>query len=134
MTTSLRHRATGSVLALALAGGVGLAACGSSGNDSSDNGGTTAPGAVVVDALDGNKFDKAQYDATAGKVDIDYVSKSSIRHTLLVKGADGSLVDPKLDLPPGKTDNGTYDLAAGSYTIFCDVPGHTNMKATLVVK
>ena len=135
MTTSHGHRATGSLLALALAGSVALGACGSSGgSSSSDTEGTVAPGTVVVDALDGNHFDKSQYDATSGKVDIDYVSKSSIRHTLLVKDASGSIIDPKLDLPPGKTENGTYDLKAGSYTLFCDVPGHTNMKATLVVK
>jgi plastocyanin len=135
MTTSLGHRATGSVLALALAGSVALAACGSSGGSSgSDSGGTVAPGTVVVDALDGNKYDMSEYDATAGNVDIELVSKSSIRHTLLVKDADGTIVDPKLDVSPGKTDNGSYELKAGSYTLFCDVPGHTNMKATLVVK
>jgi uncharacterized cupredoxin-like copper-binding protein len=135
MTISLGHRATGSVLALALAGSVALAACGSSGDGgSSDNGGTVAPGTVVVDALDGNKYNESQYDATAGNVPIELVSKSSIRHTLLVKDADGTIIDPKLDVSPGKTDDGAYDLKAGSYELFCDVPGHTNMKATLVVK
>ena len=135
MTISLGHRATGSVIALALAGTIALAGCGSSGGSgSSDPNGTVAPGTVVVDALDGNKYNESQYDATAGNVDIELVSKSSIRHTLLVKDANGSIIDPKLDVSPGKTDNGSYDLKAGSYTLFCDVPGHTNMKATLEVK
>ena len=135
MTTSHGHRATGSLLAVALVGAIALTACGSSGGSgSSDTAGAVAPGTVVVDALDGNKYDMSQYDANAGKVDIELVSKSSIRHTLLVKDAEGSIVDPKLNASPGKTDDGTYDLTAGSYTLFCDVPGHTNMKATLVVK
>ncbi len=134
MTTSHGHRATGSILAVAFAGAIALAACGSSGGSASSDTATVAPGTVVVHALDGNKYDKSQYDATSGKVDIELASKSSIRHTLLVKDADGTIVDPKLDVSPGKTDNGTYELKAGSYTLFCDVPGHTNMKATLVVK
>ena len=37
-------------------------------------------------------------------------------------------------MTPGRPKDGTYDLKAGSYTLFCDIPGHTNMKATLVVK
>jgi len=34
----------------------------------------------------------------------------------------------------GSVDAGPVTLEAGTYTLFCDVPGHSNMKATLVVE
>lgn len=34
----------------------------------------------------------------------------------------------------GDVDSGPVTLDAGTYTLICDVPGHNNMKATLVVE
>jgi uncharacterized cupredoxin-like copper-binding protein len=40
----------------------------------------------------------------------------------------------KLVVPQeGAIDVGVINLAAGSYTLICDVPGHQNMKANLTV-
>ena len=116
-------------LALSMTSLLALAACG---------GGSSAltPPAdadVVVEALDGNKFDKSEYTATAGEVDLAYLGRSSISHTLLVASEDGEQVGDKLKVTSGTTDEGTYELSAGNYQLICDVPGHTGMKATLVV-
>ena len=116
-------------LALSMTSLLALAACG---------GGSSAltPPAdadVVVEALDGNKFDKSEYTATAGDVDIAYLGRSSINHTLLVASEDGQQVGDKLKVSSGKIDEGTYELSAGTYQLICDVPGHTGMKATLTV-
>ncbi|MGD9704773.1 MAG: hypothetical protein AB7Q42_23815 [Acidimicrobiia bacterium] len=115
-------------LALLMTTALGLAACG--GDDD-----LTAPtdADVTVEALDGNKFDLSEYTATAGDVTIAYLGRSSINHTLLVTDAENVQIGDKLKVTSGKTDEGTYPLTAGTYTLLCDVPGHENMKATLVV-
>ncbi len=116
-------------LAVLLTTATGLAACG--GDDSDDAAPTDAD--VVVEALDGNKFDREEYTATAGDVAIAYVGRSSINHTLLVTDPENVQVGDKLAVSSGKTDEGTYALAAGTYTMLCDIPGHEGMKATLLV-
>ena len=109
-----------------------VAACG---------GGTAKPaptiptGALEVDAVAGLKFDKSEYTATAGTVTIAYLNKDSQRHTLVVKDSADVLVGTKLEVVKNNSiSTGTFELAAGTYTIYCDVPGHrSSMKATLVV-
>jgi plastocyanin len=108
-----------------------LAACGGS----DDDGGTTASttggphSTVTVHAEDALRFDKTAYSAKAGAIDVDYVNDGSQPHTLLIKGNN------KFKLGVGKEDKGTVTLAAGSYTIYCNLPGHeaAGMKATLTV-
>lgn len=108
-----------------------VAACG---------GGTAKPaptiptGALEVDAVAGLKFDKSEYTATAGTITIAYLNKDSQRHTLVVKDAAGVLVGEKLEvIRNNDLATGTYELAPGTYSVLCDVPGHGTMKATLVV-
>jgi len=109
-----------------------VAACG--------GGGTSAPpptapaGALEVDAVPGLKFAQDAYTATAGTVTIAYINEDTQRHTLVVKDADGILIGEKLEVvKKNSIDTGTYELAAGTYTLYCDVPGHGSMKATLTV-
>ncbi len=109
-----------------------LAGCG---GGSGGSGGPVAPADadLVVQAVAGLRFDKAEYTATAGSVWIVYLGEPSTNHTLLVTGADDKAIGTKLKVPAGGQDEGTFDLTAGTYTLLCDVPGHTNMKATLIV-
>jgi uncharacterized cupredoxin-like copper-binding protein len=52
-------------------------------------------------------------------------------HTLLVDEVD----DFKLQVNTnGDTDTGTVELEPGEYRLYCDVPGHTSMEATLTVE
>ena len=108
---------------------VPFAACGGG----SSTGGSSVSGAdVTVHAQDSLKFDKSDYTAKAGDLTIGYVNDGSLTHTLLVQGKDGF----KLQVTSrGDTKSGKVNLSAGSYTIFCDVPGHeaAGMKATLNV-
>ena len=76
-------------------------------------------------------FDAAAYEATAGTVSFVYRNHGSITHTLVLEEIDGF----KLEVTGnGDTDEGSTDLGAGTYTVFCDVPGHreAGMEATLV--
>ncbi len=117
------------VVGLALSTAV-LAACG---GGSSSTPAAPVDADVVVKSVTGNKLDKAEYTATAGTVKIAYVGESSTNHTLLVTTPDNKTVGPKLKVQVGGTDEGSFELAAGTYNLLCDVPGHDQMKATLVV-
>jgi len=109
-----------------------VAACG--GSDSSSTPPSIPAGALEVDAVAGLKFDKSEYTATAGSVTIAYFNEDTQRHTLVVKDADGIVIGSKLEVnKKNDLDVATYQLTAGTYEIYCDVPGHGGMKATLVV-
>jgi plastocyanin len=114
-----------------------LAACGGDDDDgggdglsagSGDGGGGTP---VTVVAQDSLRFDHEDYTASAGAVTIDYENSGNLTHTLLIDGVD----DFKLTVSAnGDTDEGTAELEPGDYRIFCDIPGHESMEATLTVE
>jgi plastocyanin len=88
-------------------------------------------GPVTVVAQDSLRFDRDDYAASAGEVTIDYENGGNLTHTLLIDGVD----DFKLSVAAnGDTDEGTAELAPGDYRIYCDVPGHESMEATLTVE
>jgi cytochrome c oxidase subunit 2 len=115
-----------------------LAACG--GGDDGDGGGDGLSagsgdggggGPVTVVAQDSLSFDRDDYTASAGEVTIDYENGGNLTHTLLIDGVD----DFKLSVSAnGDTDEGTAELEPGDYRIYCDVPGHESMEATLTVE
>ena len=117
--------------------GVVLAGCG--GDDDDDGGddglstgsGDGAGGTVTVVAQDSLSFDQDEYTASAGEVTIDYENGGNLTHTLLIDGVD----DFKLSVTSnGDIDDGAVELEAGDYRIYCDIPGHESMEATLTVE
>jgi len=120
------------ILAALLAPTVVLAACG---------GGSATPSTVPagtdleVRAVPGLRFDKESYEVAAGESLVAYVNDDSIHHTLVV--IDDGTVESGFELAvykKGEVDSGTVTLAAGTYELFCTVPGHQSMKASLTVK
>jgi len=109
---------------LAVVGGA-LAGCG---GDDGASGCTPGPQLTVV-AEDALTFGADSYTAEAGCVEITYENAGSIAHTLLIKNVKG------FKLSVGRTDVGTVQLEPGTYTLFCDVPGHeaAGMVADLTV-
>ena len=72
---------------------------------------------------------------TAGSIVFGYKNEDSIRHTLILAKGDTKVPNFKLVVDKkGDVDSGPVTLDAGTYTIICDVPGHSNMKATLTVE
>ena len=70
-----------------------------------------------------------------GDIEIGYVNDDTIRHTLVVVEGDTKVGTLELQVNKrGDVDTGTINLPAGSYSVFCTVPGHQNMKADLTVK
>ncbi len=70
--------------------------------------------------------------AVAGNVAVALVNDGAIPHTLVVEGVGGL----KLSVTRrGDRDSGKVQLAPGTYTFYCDIPGHraAGMESTLVV-
>jgi plastocyanin len=112
-------------LALVLATGALVlvtAACGS------DDGGSTAPPPenpdLVIVAPGGLKWEKDAYTASAGDLEVLFRNDDAQSHSLLFKDADGDQVGPRLLLGPGQASGETVSLAAGTYEVYCDIPGH----------
>jgi plastocyanin len=98
--------------AAALMALVPVAACG-------DDDDATAPeGAIEVVALDELAFDEERYEAEAGTVTFFYRNAGRLPHTLLIRGVDD------FRLVVGRTDQGSVELDAGTYELYCDIPGH----------
>ena len=120
------------VASVALA--VGFVACGSddvpvSTPRSADTG--AGNGALTVTARD-ISVAPATFRAEPGPIHITYRNEGAIQHTLVIEGVDGFRLDVAAK---GSVDHGTVDLAPGTYTMYCDVPGHrqAGMQATLSV-
>ena len=123
------------VAALALV----LAACG--GDSSSPSAATTAAGAsgggTVKIAADPNQlaFTKTEITAPAGDDTIAFDNPSSTDHNVQIEDANGNSIAGTDTISAGKTST-TADLAPGTYTFFCSVPGHreAGMEGTITVK
>jgi plastocyanin len=104
--------------------------------------GTSAPtetlpmGATVIKAVPSLRFDADTYGPiSAGEVTFGYVNEDTVRHTLILAKGDTKVPNFKLVIgKKGDVDSGTVTLETGEYTLICDVPGHSNMKATLTVE
>ncbi len=70
-----------------------------------------------------------------GKVTFDVKNAGKIGHDLVVSGPGVSATAKTALLNPGQSAKLTVTLAAGSYTLYCSVPGHraAGMSAKLVV-
>ena len=90
--------------------------------------GGDATSSLTVHATDALKFGEDAYSAEAGEVTFEYVNDGSIPHTLLIEGIDGFKLDTE------DNTEGSVDLEPGDYTLYCDIPGHSGMKADLTVE
>jgi plastocyanin len=130
------------VLALVMIVALALVACGDSDSDdaaSESSAASTVPEAtespqdegLIVVATD-LRFSAATFRAAPGPVEVTYRNEGQAMHTLVIEG----VADFKLDVPKhGDVDKATVDLEPGTYTIFCDIPGHRDagMQAKLAV-
>ena len=109
-----------------------LTACG--GGSSTPDATAPADAGLTITAVPSIRFDASEYTATAGDIKVAYINKDTVRHTLLVVNDGTKVPNFKLVIAKkGAVDVGEINLAAGVYTLICDVPGHQNMKANLTV-
>jgi plastocyanin len=110
-----------------------LGACG--GDDGGGESVTADNGRVTVDAED-IAFNYTQIDTAPGPLDVTLVQQGSLDHTFVVNDADGNEIGTKLAVNGNERDEGTFELEAGEYEFFCDIPGHRGqgMEGTLIVE
>ena len=128
----------------------GLAACG--GDDDDDGGEETtssetttteteatggATSAISVAAPEDGSFayEPAELSAKAGTVTVNFDNPAALAHDVVIEDESGNEVG-KTDLITQSSAETTVDLAAGTYTYYCDVPGHREggMEGKLTVK
>ncbi len=145
----MRYRSILILVVAALAVGA-VAGCG--GDDDGDGDGTTTAadtgtgaGAVTVELGDFS-FDPKDATAEAGPVIVSAPNVGKVEHELVLFKTDddpaslpvsGDEVDEEAlaeqgaeeageieDVPPGQTKEGSFDLTAGKYVMFCNLPAH----------
>jgi plastocyanin len=136
------------LLAVVALAAFGLAACG--GDDDDDGGDMTAVETQATETAAGGggstvdvsspsgsdlAFDQSELTAQAGPVTINYNNPQSISHDVIVEDASGQELGGT-ELISAGTTSATVELQPGTYTFFCDVPGHreSGMEGTLTVK
>lgn len=121
------------IVPLLAAGALVLSACGGDDDTAPDAaGGNEASGGALTVIAEDISFPSPTYQAGSGTIDVVYENEGSIEHTLVIEDVE----DFKLTVSSnGDVDEGTVELDAGTYTIYCDVVGHraAGMEATLEV-
>jgi plastocyanin len=104
-----------------------LAGCGDDGGSAGSAG--DGDNVVTVRGDDRLQFDQDTYEAEPGEVTFVYVNDGAVAHTLLIEEVD----DFRLSM--GRRDEGSVELDAGEYVLWCDIAGHreAGMVADLVV-
>jgi len=85
--------------------------------------GTDSAATAAAVSIEAREFSLSPSDlhAAAGNVTIHYKNAGAIQHTLVIDGVAGF----KLDVPkPGDVETATVKLDPGTYTLYCDIPGH----------
>jgi len=124
----MRIASNGKTFSIGLLAVVMLAACGGS------SGGQPAGSTKVT--LTEYKFDPSTVSVTHGKVVFFLVNGGTISHDLVVTDSSGNRMGASELISAGDSAVLTIDnLPAGTYTFFCDQPGHeqAGMKGTLTV-
>ena len=149
-------------VALLVAAGIALTACGSSSSSSTTSATTTPAAAATNTSTSGEstgtstgaaaaagaetklalaadpsgafKYDKSTLTAKAGKVEITLTNASPLQHDVAIKG-NGVNAGPTEQISGGGTADLTATLKPGTYEFYCTVPGHeqAGMKGTLTV-
>jgi len=120
--------------AVALLAGLllGVAACGGGGG-----GGGGQPSGSIKVTMTEFKFDPSNISAPAGKVVFFLVNGGNgVSHDMIIRDSGGTRVAGSELISSGDSSVFTVDnLAAGTYTYYCDQPGHeqSGMKGTLTV-
>lgn len=130
-------------LLLALA----LGACGGSGASAAptDSSASATPAAVESSAPSGaatgtpvivKDFTLDPLDvAVAGSVSLAVTNDGPTVHNVAIRDDAGAALGTTADLREGESETLTVDLPAGSYILFCSLPGHESLgiKGTLTV-
>lgn len=78
------------------------------------------------------EYAEAPSEAPAGLLTIELVNEGAINHDVVIEELGNQLI---VEAVGGATETGQVELEAGTYTYYCDVPGHraAGMEGTLTV-
>jgi plastocyanin len=109
------------------------------GKSSAEPKGTAAsgPGGTIQLAADATDlaYDTTSLSSKPGKVTIDFTNPSALEHDVAIEAEGKELAGSEL-IANGATTSASAELAPGTYTFYCTVPGHreAGMEGTLTVK
>ncbi len=130
-----------SILALAVVacGGSGITAAPTSGTAASPAPASTAPSAASAAASTAvivKDFTLDPLDvAVAGTVSLAVTNDGPTVHNVAIRDDAGAVLGTTADLKEGESETLTVEIPAGSYILFCTLPGHESLgiKGTLTV-
>ena len=109
-----------------------LAACSGGGDPTIGGGGDGGDVASTIEVTAGDLFfEPTDLSAPSGTVTIELENQGAAVHTLVIEETGETVAEAA----GGETDTGTIELEPGSYSFYCDVPGHRQggMEGTLTV-
>lgn len=110
-----------------------LSSCGESSSSAPDYT-VPADAGLVVKAVASIRWDASQYTAAAGDIKVFLANDDSVKHNLVVLKDDTVVGELELVVNKrGDFDEGSINLEAGEYRIYCSIPGHGGMDSTLTV-
>ncbi|MFM8650174.1 MAG: hypothetical protein ACKODY_10495 [Actinomycetota bacterium] len=128
----MRPRSLTSLVVASLAPLALVVSCG--GGSSAPETTIPADAGLVVKAVPTIRWDKTEYTAAAGEVKVFLANDDNVKHILVIREDDKVVGDLELVVNKrGDTDQGSIELAAGTYSVYCIVPGHGGMNSTLTV-
>jgi plastocyanin len=99
--------------------------------------GASGPGGTLQLAADPTQiaYDKTELSSASGKVTIDFKNPAALEHDVAIESEGGEELAASEVITEGETSVST-ELAPGTYTFFCTVPGHreAGMEGSLSVK
>lgn len=111
---------------------IALSACG--GESSAPSYSVPLDADLVVLAAPTIRWDKAEYTATAGEIEVVMANDDNVKHILVILEGDKVVGDLELVVnKKGDIDQGTIQLEPGEYRIYCTIPGHGGMDSLLTV-
>ncbi|MEA3054881.1 MAG: hypothetical protein QOD30_313 [Actinomycetota bacterium] len=145
------------LLILLVAAAVGMAACGGDDDDSATEATTTTKAAAPVCDVVGDSDTTPTSDldvtlaewsiehegdsASAGIVNLVVHNEGNVEHEIAIENGAGKLIGEIEPFASGSTCEGAFELAAGSYTLLCEIVDEDGMshaehgmKAQLTVK
>lgn len=111
---------------------IALSACG--GGSSTPSYTVPSEADLVVKAVPSIRWDKTEYTASAGEIDVFLANDDSVKHILVIIQDDKVVGDLELIVDKkGDVDSGTINLEPGEYRVYCTIPGHGAMNSVLTV-
>lgn len=105
---------------------IAVACGGSNGTSSNTTTGSAAPGSKITAIMTEYHIALSSTRMSPGTYTFDAVNSGHIVHTLEISGPG---IDSRLkpDLQPGQSADLTVTLQAGTYDVFCPIPGHKQL-------